>query len=117
MPVDLVNFDAQIFPQHAHQGLNFIARAFPVLCRESVERQRSESQSRAGIDGGAHGLDSGAMAGDARLSALGGPAAVAIHYDRHLPRQAIPINRRKQTIVARALFNYLCEVGEHPGAC
>ena len=113
MPVDFIEFDAQILTQHAHQRLNFVTRAFPVLGRKSVESQGPESQSRTGIDCGAHGLDSRAMAGDARLAAPGRPAAVAVHYDRYVPRQAIPINRRKQKIVARAFVNHFCEVSKH----
>ena len=66
-------------------------------------------EPRASIDCGAHGFDAGAVSGDARLSALRGPAAVAVHDDRDVPRQTIPRNRRKQPLVATAFLNHFCE--------
>ena len=45
-------------------------------------------QTRAGFDGGAGGLGAGAVAGDAREMALFGPAAVAVHDDGDVARQA-----------------------------
>src|SRR5438067_10451582 len=53
------------------------------------------------------------MSGDARLSTLGCPAAVAVHDDRDMPRQAIPGNRRKKPLVTTSLLNHVFEISEH----
>src|SRR5438552_11199574 len=53
------------------------------------------------------------MTGDARLPTLCCPTPIAIHYDRDVARQTIPINRRQEHRFAGSFFYYLVEVGEH----
>src|ERR1700693_3111531 len=48
-------------------------------------------QARVGLDGSAGGADSGTVAGDAGQMALLGPAAVAVHDDGDVARQALEV--------------------------
>jgi hypothetical protein len=83
--MDFFEFDAQIFSEHAHQGIDLVSGAFPILSRKRVEGQSAQPESRSGVDRRTHGLDSGPMAGDSGLSALRGPATVTVHNDGDVP--------------------------------
>src|SRR5437764_3965563 len=116
LPVNLFEFETQVALEHAHQRVNFQPRSLPVLRREGVERERSESEARARVHGCADGLDAGAVARYARLAAARRPATVAVHDDGHVSRQARPVHLRQQRLVARPSFDYVGKVGEHPGS-
>ncbi len=91
----VVHLAAQVVLEQAHQRRDLALRPLPVLDREGVERQHLEAQPGRGLDRLAHGLDAGAVALDARLAALLRPAAVAVHDDRDVTRQAREVDRTK----------------------
>jgi hypothetical protein len=53
------------------------------------------------------------MPGDARLAALGGPTPVAIHDDRYVPRQAIPVDCGEQFLIARTGLDDAVKIFQH----
>ena len=83
---------AQVPLEQHHQRADFGGRTLPVLDRERVERQHFEPEPRRGLDDVAHRVDAGAMPLDARQVPLPGPAAVAVHDDGDVARQAIGMN-------------------------
>ena len=74
--------------QQAHQRAHFILRAGPILRGEGVNRQRFYAPIVAGADDAAQRLGAGAVTHRARQAAPLGPAAVSIHDDGHMARQA-----------------------------
>jgi len=82
------HFLADIFAEELHEEFDFGFGAAPVFDGEGVEGERFDVQARAGLDGGARGLRAGGVAGDARKMTLLGPAAVAVHDDGDVARQA-----------------------------
>ena len=104
-------------PLTKHQGAPLrLGGPFPVLDRERVERKRLEAQTRARVHGGAHRLDAGAVAGDARQEAAIGPPPVAVHDYRDVARQTREIDLSEQHLVPRAGLNYFKEIFQH-GRC
>ena len=84
-----LELEAEVALEQHHQRADFGGRALPVLDRKRVKGQDFEAQARRGLDDVADRVDAGAMAFDARQVALAGPAAVAVHDDGDVPRQAI----------------------------
>ena len=84
-------FALQVFAQKAHQKFHFGLRAAPVFQRKGVQGEARDMQARASLDDDARGLHSGAVAGNARQMAALRPAAVAIHDDGEVLRQALGI--------------------------
>jgi len=62
-----------------------------ILSRESVQRQRSQTQPRSGINRGAHRFYSRAMPGDAQLSRCAAQRPLPSMINRHVPRQTISL--------------------------
>ena len=87
--------------QQGHQEIELGLRPFPVLAAEAVERQLADAEPAALLDGGADALDAAAVALDARQAALLGPAAVAVHDDGDVPRQAGRGRGRRSTCRGR----------------
>jgi hypothetical protein len=63
-------------------------RTVPVLARKREQRQRLDAAAPTELDRGAHGFLAFAMSEAARAPAALGPAAVAVHDDRHVARNA-----------------------------
>src|SRR5262249_39765205 len=70
--------------EQPHQRADFVLRAVPVLRRERVQREKAQPGSVCGPHDRAGRFDALAMAGDARQSALRGPASVAVHDHGHV---------------------------------
>ncbi len=81
------HFLPQVFAQKLHQKVRLCFRPPPVFHGEGVQRQRIDVQPRASFDRGARRLRSGTMPRGARQVLALRPASVAIHDDRHMPRQ------------------------------
>ena len=71
-----------------HQKVDLGLRAPPVLQRKRVQRQRLDLQPGAGLDHLAGGLYAGAVPGHPRQVAPLRPAAVAVHDDGDMLREA-----------------------------
>jgi hypothetical protein len=113
LAIDFVEFDANVTPQHAHQRVDFITRSLPVFGGKGVQRQSTQTHTRASINGGAHRFDTSLVTCDSRMASLRGPTAVPVHDDRDVPRQTIPGNCAEERFVARSCLYYATEVGEH----
>ena len=74
------------------------ARSLPVLHREGVEGQDLDAKPGGPFDDLADRLDAGAMALDARQVTLCGPAAVAVHDDRHVFGEAVEVHQPRQLV-------------------
>src|SRR5215213_7963908 len=88
LETDVVLFEAAYlfakkFSEQAHKSLDFEAGALPVFSRERVKREVGDAEARRGLHGRADRFRAGAVAGDARLAAARGPAAIAVHDDRY----------------------------------
>src|SRR5262249_31111306 len=86
--------------QESHQGIDFKPRAFPVLGGKGIEGQIVDAEPGGGFDGCANRLRAGAMPGDPRLITASGPAAVAVHYDRHVGRQPVEVYLSQKKLVS-----------------
>ncbi len=89
-------FLAQVFAQQAHQKGDFGLGAAPVFQRKSVQGEGGNMQPGAGLNDGARRLHTGAMAGNARQMAALRPAAVAVHDDGNMARQAARVKLFQQ---------------------
>src|SRR3546814_17672510 len=67
----------------------------PVFGTEGVERHRLDTEVARRAHDGAHRLDAGLVAGDARKQALLGPAAVAVHDDSDMARAVVSYRHAK----------------------
>ena len=76
-----VHLAEDVGAEDAHQPLDLVERALPVLGREGVERQVGDAEVGAGPDDLGHPPGAAGMAGDAVHATGGGPAAVAVHDD------------------------------------
>src|SRR5580698_8569784 len=77
-----LDFRFEIATQKAHQKIDFCLRTLlPVFLRESVERQRRNSDARSGFDGRTYGGNTGAMSSHTRHVPAPGPASVSVHDD------------------------------------
>ena len=88
--------------EEAHQQADLLLRAPPVLGRERVEGQLLDPQPRALAGHGAHRLGADLVSVEARLAALLGPAAVAVHDDRH------GLGQRGERRVAQSTPSSMC---------
>ena len=73
-----------------------MARPFPVLYREGVQRQRPDPQSSARLDGVADRVDTSLVSGDTRHVLPVRPATVAIHDDRDMRGKPLRIDCFRQ---------------------
>jgi hypothetical protein len=71
-----------------HQDVHFVGGPAPVLAGEREQRQVLDAALDRRADDRPHGLDALAVPGHARQQPLLGPAAVAVHDDRDVPRNA-----------------------------
>src|SRR6185312_13045638 len=92
LPVELLHLGAQEAAQQGHQEVDLGAGALPVLGGEGVEGEGGNVQAGRGLDRGADRLHPGAVAGDTGQVALMRPAAVAVHGDTDVARQAAAIH-------------------------
>src|SRR5579875_1108447 len=74
--------------QELHQEAHLGAGPVPILIGEGEQGQELDTQLARGIDNGAHRVLATPMAFQARQAALGGPATIAIHYDRDMAGKA-----------------------------
>ena len=116
---DIVSLDRrqlalQVFAQQTHQKIHFRPRASPVFQRERIQRQAWQMQSRARLDDLARHLHARAMPRHARQMPPFGPAAIAIHDDGHMMRQALAVELFQQLCFLAA--GRLPEVGVFHGA-
>ena len=109
--------EPQVALEQHHQRAHFRRRPLPVLDRKRVEREHLEPEARGGLDDVADGVDAGAMAFDARQVALPGPAAVAVHDDGDVPRQAVHLDLARQGLFGPARGNPLQQLIEAHGVC
>ena len=79
---------ANVLAEKLHEEFDFGFGAAPVFDGEGVEGERFDVEAGASFDGGAGGLRSGAVSGDAGEMALLGPAAVAVHDDGDMAGKA-----------------------------
>ena len=86
-------FDHVLLEQ-VHQEVDSRLRPLPVLARQAIERELLDLQPGALLGRAADGGDAAAVAGDARQILPLGPAAVAVHDDRDVPRPASRGTRR-----------------------
>ena len=86
--VQLVDFAIERLQEKLHQRADFALRPIPVLAGEREQRQRLDAAAQAELDRRAHGFLAFAMAQAARPAAPLGPAAVAVHDDRDMARNA-----------------------------
>src|SRR5262249_39692228 len=86
---DLFALREEILVEEGHEEIELALRSFPVFGGETVERQLPDAEPAAFFDGGADAADALAMSLDARQVALPGPAAVAVHDDGDMARQAV----------------------------
>src|SRR5204863_3917812 len=100
LPVNLIQLYPQILSEHAHQRIDLISRSLPILGRESVESERSQSQTCARIDRRAHRFNARAVPRNARLTTTRCPSSIAIHNDGYVPGQSLPIDSNEQLLVS-----------------
>ncbi len=74
-------FVFQVSRHQAHERIYFGCRTLPVVARERKEGEDADTCIGRRLHHAAGGFDPGAMAQDARQSARGRPAAIAIHDD------------------------------------
>ena len=91
------HFLANVFAEELHEKFDFGFGAAPVFNGEGVEREGFDVQPGAGFDGGAGGIRAGTVTGDAREMTLLGPAAVAVHDDGDVAREAGEIKFLEET--------------------
>ena len=72
--------------KQVHQEVDLRLRPLPVLARQAVERELLDLEPGTLFGGAADRVDAAAMPGDARQILPRGPAAVAVHDDRDVPR-------------------------------
>jgi len=71
-----------------HQQAHFQRRPLPVFLAEGEQGQHLDAETVAGADDAPRRADAGAVAERPRAMALPRPAAVAVHDDGDVPRQA-----------------------------
>jgi hypothetical protein len=81
-------FDHVLFEQ-VHQKVELALRPFPVLARQAIQGELFQVQAGGFLDGAANAGHAAAVPLDPRQVPPLGPAAVAVHDDRHVPRPAI----------------------------
>jgi hypothetical protein len=91
------HFFAEVFAKELHEEFDFCLWAAPVVDGKSVKGESFDVQARAGFDGHAGGLRTGAVSGDAGEMTLLGPAAVAIHDDGDMTGEAGKIESLQET--------------------
>ena len=111
----VVELEAEIALQQHHQRADLGGGTLPVLDGERVEREDFEAEPGGGFDDVADRVDAGAMAFDARQVALAGPAAVAVHDDGDVTRQAIELDLPGQRLFGPARGNPLQQLIEAHG--
>ena len=79
---------ANVFAQELHQEFDLGFGAAPILDGKGVESERFDLQTRGGLDGNTGRFCSGAVSGNARKMTLLSPAAVAVHDDGDVAREA-----------------------------
>jgi hypothetical protein len=72
--------------EQLHQEGHLVLRTTPVLGTEGEQREVIDLVVQAGAHHLAHGIHALGMAGNPGHQALAGPAAVAVHDDRDVPR-------------------------------
>ena len=110
-----VELAAQVVLQQPHERRDLALRALPVLDREGVEREHLEPEACRGLDRVAHRLDPGAVALDAVLLAQLRPAPVAVHDDRDVAREPLPVDRAQQVLFAGPGWHDLEQILERHG--
>jgi hypothetical protein len=71
----------------AHQIIDLVGRAFPVLRRKTEDGQKGYLELDRGAHGAAHGFDPLTMTERPGKAALFRPASVAVHDDSDVPRR------------------------------
>ena len=79
--------------EQRHQAGHFVFWAHPVFGAEGVDGEIFDAVVAAGAQDGAQGIRAGAVPEEARPSALLGPAAVAVHDDGDVARDAGDLGR------------------------
>ena len=102
---EIRQFPTQVVAKQMPKPVNFVLRALPVLDGEGVEREDADAEAGGGLDGVAHGLGAGTVAFHARQMTLRGPAAVAVHDDRDVRRQALEVDLAGESFVGRSRRN------------
>jgi hypothetical protein len=80
-----------------HEEFDFGFGAAPVFDGEGVEGESFDVEAGAGFDGGAGGLCTGAVSGDAREMTLLRPATVAVHDDGDVAGEAGEVEGLEET--------------------
>ena len=75
--------------QKPHQVRDFLGWAPPILGGKAVDRQVADAEIAGGAHGATDRFDAAAMALEPRQSALGRPAAIAVHDDGDMRRDAL----------------------------
>src|SRR5207302_4602227 len=78
----------EVLLEEHHEEVQLGLRPLPVLAGEAVEGELADAEAAAFLDGGADAEDALGVALDALLAALARPAAVAVHDDGDVARQA-----------------------------
>ena len=75
--------------KQVHQEVDLGLRPLPVLARQAIQRELLDLEPGAFLGRAADRIDAALVAGDARQILPLGPAAVAVHDDRDVPRPAL----------------------------
>ena len=82
--------------QQVHQEVDFRLRPLPVFARQAIERELLDLEPGTFFGGAADRIDAALVAGDAGQVLPLGPAAVAVHDDRDVPRAALGRNFQRR---------------------
>src|SRR5688572_4491951 len=94
-----VQLGPQIALEKPHQRADLTGRTLPVLYGERIQREYADAETRGGLDRITDGIDAGAVSLDARQMPLRGPAAVAVHDDGDVCREAVELDLAGQRLV------------------
>ena len=96
--------------EQAEQARDLVVGARPVLAAEGVQRQDRHAAPDGVAEDLADGLDAGGMPLELGQAVLAGPAAVAVHDDRHVARQLVGRQERGLRRLARAAVSGMAVV-------
>ena len=98
--MDVLELFAQVLLEESHKRFDLEWWTLPVFDREGVEGEDIYAQTRACLDCRAHGLNTGAMAGDSRKMTALRPAAVTVHDHGYMSWQSRQVDLLEQRVIA-----------------
>ena len=89
--VHLLQLFRQIIREQLHEEIHLRSGPLPVLCRERIDRKRIQFEADGRLKDVLECLDARLVTSRTQQALACGPAAVTIHNDGYMTRQALPL--------------------------